>query len=233
MSGTLLSDQQGEKVTPSQNPAGATRAILSPAVRAAVDRVIARLMRPELPVDEKGLMTPISPESTYQSESQMLALLRLMQAQVEFAGRKLLFYIGHGLRVDAQFKELPRAIVGAANRAGVTLCGVDLNPMSGSELAESQRLLGSAVRASNAERTAKSDEPVTRDRVLAMETAEQSLHADTTMNLENLAKETGGEFIGRTNDLRTPMRRAMEDEMHRAMKRIVDGDAVNGACFGL
>jgi hypothetical protein len=43
-----------------------------------------------------------------------------------------------------------------------------------------------------------------------METAEQSLVADTTMNLENLSKETGGEFI-RGNDLRTPLRRELED----------------------
>jgi VWFA-related protein len=224
---------QGALSPPSQGATGAARAALSPAMRAAVDRVIVRLMYPEMPEDERTeqaraegvtgvhagtsehagtyLMTPIRPESTIQSEAQLLALLHLIQAQTEFPGRKLLLYVGHGLPVDARFKDLPRAIVAAANRAGVTLCGVDLNPLIRPELAKSHLLLKSAAEASYAQQMAKSDDPVSRDWVMAPETAEQSLHADTTMNLEILAKETGGEFIGRTNDLRTPLRRELED----------------------
>jgi VWFA-related protein len=205
---------------------GATQAPLSPALRAAVDRILVRLMRPEMVEDDdtrgaiesmfaslhnSTISAPARPEGTTESESQLLALLHMMQAQMEFPGRKLLLYIGSGLKVDAQFKELLRAIVAAANRAGVTLCGVDLSPLIKPELARAHSLLMAATKASHDQSLAPSDAPVKRDWVLAPETAEQSLHADPTMNLENLAHETGGEFIGRTNDLRTPMRRELED----------------------
>ena len=211
---------------PVLDSAGTPRAALSPAMRAAVDRVIARLMRPEMVEDDdtraaiEGLFAslhnstisaPARPEGTTESEGQLLALLHLMQAQTEFPGRKLLFYISDGLAVDAQFKELPRAVVGGANRAGVTLCGVHLGPLLRLELAGSRQLLSNAVNASYAQRMAKSDDPVKRDWVLAPEVAEQSLHADTRMNLENLAKETGGELIS-GNDVREKLQRQLEDE---------------------
>jgi VWFA-related protein len=193
---------------PPQGPVGTQRATLSPALQAAVDRVIARLMSPKMPED-------VISSDAARSESQLLALLRLVQAQAEFPGRKLLFYIGPGLNVSAQFTEIYRAVVGAANRAGVTICGVDLIPLAygalTTELSAARGMLNNAAQSSQAERLARSDQPVTRARVMAMETAERSLHADPTLNLEILAKETGGQFIGRTNDLRTPLQRELEN----------------------
>ncbi len=212
---------------PAQDSTGRPRAALSPAMRAAVDRAIVRLIRPEMVEDDdtraaiegmfaslsalhSTISAPARPEGTTESESQLLALLHIMQAQTEFPGRKLLFYISDGLAVDAQFKELPRAVVGAANRAGVTLCGVHLGSLARSELAGSTRLLSDAIKASQAQRLAKSDDPVQRDWVLAPEIAEQSLHADTRMNLEILAEETGGEMIS-GNDVREKLQRELED----------------------
>jgi len=197
------------------------------AVRAATDRIIARLIAnsdelapeanpntslPNLRVSEHE----VDREARGVGLRKLFAIKRLVEAQAELPGRKLLFYVGEGLWVDPDHQELLRATVSAANRASVTIYGIDLNRLSAdkkdlSELDRARYALNDATRAIREDVTSNGTAPVRRDQVMAFETVGASFYLDPLMNLENLAQETGGALIGRTNDLRTPMRRAMED----------------------
>jgi VWFA-related protein len=147
---------------------------LSPTVKAAVDHVVARLMRSRLDPDDDASLARAS-----------LNLLRLVEAQAELPGRKLLFYVGQGFTPAGGREDLLEAVVSAANRSSVTIYGIDLTRLS------------------------------VRPELAGARGGFASAYSATTLNLENLATGTGGELIGRTNDLLTPMKRAMEDARSR------------------
>ena len=179
---------------------------LSPTVKAAVDRVVVRLMLYK-PEDESSIVRG------------SLNLRRLIQAQAELPGRKLLFYVSEGYGVASGRADLLQAVVSAANRSSVTIYGIELTHLtSRSELSGARHGLNDAASYIKLDQETPDSEPVPRTakaEVVAFENGLQSAYAATTLNLENLATGTGGELIGRTNDLLTPMKRAMEDARSR------------------
>lgn len=200
--------------------AGEPRPTFSPAVKAAIDRVIVRLM-----------LAPREPDEG-ESVRRNLALLRLVQAQAELPGRKLLFYVGEGLTIPPDHRETLQAVVSAANRSSVTIYGMDLTRLgSGSELAVATQYLNDATTAIREEQQAPQGTPIKKEWVVAHELGTGSMFAVPFLNLENLAKETGGELIGRTNDLRTPFRRAMEDARSHWEVTYVLSDAAEDGRF--
>ena len=203
-----LSGRKIEDLAPrkAKDAADFPRPELSPTVKAAVDRVVVRLM----------LAMHDDPTSIVRGS---LAVRRLVQAQAELPGRKLLFYVGEGLPVDPDRLDLLQAVISAANRASVTIYGVDLTRLTTrSELAGARQGLNAATSGIQQEQLtpgSQANPQVAQAQLLAFDNAIHSAYAVGILNLENLATGTGGELIGRTNDLLTPMRRAMEDARNR------------------
>jgi VWFA-related protein len=138
-------------------------------------------------------------------------LMSLVQAQAAMPGRKTVLLLSEGLVVPWQVENLFQAIIGAANRANVSIYCVDVTGLSVQAPAQAGiDLLGTSARISqNQSMTASGDAAV--DMFKQDETVNMSLHANPQAAMEELAESTGGFLIANTNDTAKPMHRIMED----------------------
>jgi VWFA-related protein len=148
---------------------------------------------------------------TQQARSSLFSLLSLVKEQSILPGRKTLIYFTRGLQVPENMVEHLNSTIGAANRAGVSIYGVDARGLAlDNQNASSLSMLESAASASRRQQT-NPDESVTPEQVKAFDTALSSIHANTQQTLGNLSSSTGGFLVANTNDLREPLRRIHED----------------------
>ncbi|HXM44937.1 MAG TPA: VWA domain-containing protein [Bryobacteraceae bacterium] len=138
-------------------------------------------------------------------------LLSLVQAQAALPGRKTVLLLSEGLVVPWAAENMFRAIIGAANRANVSIYCVDVTGLSVQAPAQAGTdLLGTAARISQSQSmTASGDAAV--DMFKQDETVNMSLHANPQATMEELAESTGGFLIANTNDTAASMHRVMED----------------------
>jgi VWFA-related protein len=59
----------------------------------------------------------------------LAGLLALSRAEAQLPGRKAIVFFTQGLRLNASFREVMQALIGAANRSGVSIYGVDLSAL--------------------------------------------------------------------------------------------------------
>ena len=138
-------------------------------------------------------------------------LLALVQAQAALPGRKTVLLLSEGLVVPWQVENMFQAIIGAANRANVSIYCVDVTGLSTKSPATAGTdLMHSGARISrNQNMTASGDAAV--DMFKQDETVNMSLHANPQAAMAELAEATGGFLIANTNDTAKPLHRVMED----------------------
>jgi VWFA-related protein len=149
---------------------------------------------------------------TQQSRSSIFSLLSLVREQASLPGRKTVIYFTQGLQVPDSMIETFNSMIGAANRAGVSVYGVDARGLTTEDQnASGKSLLDSAVKSSRAQQTTQGGDAVTPDQAKVFDTARDSLHANVQQALESLSLNTGGFLIANTNDFRAPFRKVSDD----------------------
>jgi VWFA-related protein len=147
-----------------------------------------------------------------QGHSSLYSLLALSKQQQQLAGRKTILFFSEGLQVPPQLEHVLRTAISEANRANVAIYAVDTRGLTEERALESTRqTLQQAALASQRQVRSRAFEPVTREEILAMETAESALRMDAQGALADLAAGTGGRLIANTNDLRRGIERAVGD----------------------
>jgi VWFA-related protein len=146
------------------------------------------------------------------SVHQLTAIRSLVQALAVFPGRKVLLLVTGGVVVHPETVELLKASISAANRANVTIYGIDVRAFEQSQLASGRRLLTAAANASAKQQMSRvngGDQTVTADEVVAGELAQASLHANSVENLAELSEATGGKLL--QGDVEGQLHKAMEE----------------------
>ncbi len=149
---------------------------------------------------------------TQQSRSSIFSLLSLVKEQTALPGRKTVIYFSMGLQVPDSMIETFTSVIGAANRANVSVYGVDARGLTTeAQNSAAKSMLASAVGSSRRQQESRGVGPVTRDEAMVFDTARDSVHANTQQALETLSINTGGFLIANTNDFRAPFRKVSED----------------------
>lgn len=153
------------------------------------------------------------------SRNVIFPLLAAVRGQSRLSGRKSVLLFSMGFSVPYELEDEFKATLDAAGRANVTFFTVDArglesagaNENSLTQLrAAAQESMDKATSDKTARETRHSNDPSGRD-VMTMEMAENSGRYNTQDTLARLAEATGGFLIANTNDLRSPVRRVLED----------------------
>jgi hypothetical protein len=106
-------------------------------------------------------------------------------------------------------EEALRTAIGQANRANISVYAVDTRGLfSKSDTVAAASMLQSAVTASRSQRAA---EAPTKDQILALDSAEESLRLSPQGNLRDLSEATGGFLLANSNDLAAGLGRIRDD----------------------
>jgi VWFA-related protein len=147
-----------------------------------------------------------------QGQSSLYSLLALSKQQQRLAGRKTILFFSEGVQVPPTLEHVLKAAISAANRANVAIYTVDARGLRDEKSFDATRdTLQQAVTASQRQMQSRGVGPVTREQVLALETAESALRMEVQGVLADLASSTGGRLIANTNDIRQGIERAVGD----------------------
>src|SRR5579864_2259012 len=114
---------------------------------------------------------------TQQSRSSIFSLLSLVREQSPLPGRKTLIYFSEGLQVPDSMIETFNSVIGAANRAGVSVYGVDARGLLlEQQNAAAKSMLDQAVKSSQVQQTSRGGDAVTPDQARVFDTARDSIH---------------------------------------------------------
>lgn len=140
------------------------------------------------------------------------ALRAAVRALAPLPGRKTIVYVCRGVTSHPSLTQTFRDLTEAANAAGVSIYGVDATGLEVSERTrEAAQMLARAAAASMSVRNSTGGEAVTREQVMAFETAEQSAMANPSTLLAELAAATGGLVLSDSNDSRKMAQQIAED----------------------
>jgi VWFA-related protein len=140
------------------------------------------------------------------------ALLALVRAQAHLPGRKVVIYFNPWMMIPDTAKEQYEYMIGVANRASITFYTVDPKGL----VTYSQngggagQLGGAAGEVRNMEMNGGRGE-VSTSQAQAQETAENGLRSNPAEWLRDLSRQTGGVYIGETNDYKAPLRIVMDE----------------------
>jgi VWFA-related protein len=147
-----------------------------------------------------------------QGNSSLYAILALAKQQQRLAGRKTILLFSEGLQVPPALEHVLRTAISEANRANVSVYAVDARGLVDARKLEATReALEQAALASQRQMMTRGAGPVTREQILATETAEAALRMDSQGALGDLAVGTGGLLIADSNDVRQGIQRAVGD----------------------
>jgi VWFA-related protein len=147
------------------------------------------------------------------AQSYLSELLALVGSQQKIAGRKGVIYFTQGNHTDSSGKEVMRSIIGAANRADVSIYTVDLTAFSRAAAGTdpgplSDMMALSQLHTAYGQATLPpTDENYFSQRSLLLGAA--NFH-DRSPGQE-LAEGTGGSYIDGTSDLQKPLQRMIRD----------------------
>jgi VWFA-related protein len=159
------------------------------------------------------LRTAEEMERTQRGHWSLDSLLSLVHGQSTLPGRKTVVYFSEGLQVPPELEDALRSLVSEANRANVSIYGVDVRGLQpGSNTAAARELLDQAVAISSSQRLSGGNwHGVTREQAREFDVVEATQRMNTQATLEDLAKSTGGFLIAESNDLRPAFERLAED----------------------
>jgi VWFA-related protein len=151
-------------------------------------------------------------------QSSIQALMALARGQSLLPGRKVILYFSNGLYIPDFLSDEFEAVIGAANRANVSIYTLDLRGLHvDTENAKAREELAAATRASYEVITQRSGTAGSGPQFASVE---QMIYNDrgiasSQANLQNalsaLSSGTGGFLIANTNDFRPALRRVNEE----------------------
>ena len=136
-------------------------------------------------------------------------LLALSRSLAGIQGRKTMLLFSEGLQVTAAHVETMSAAISAANRANVTIYGLDAGGLRvESPFGTTRKALAAGVMGS---RRATTSGSTSRAGVRAAQMGFESPYMNAQGNLQNVAESTGGFLVANTNDLRSGLERVAAD----------------------
>lgn len=159
------------------------------------------------------LRTAEEAERTQRGNWSLDGLLSVVHGLRTLPGRKTLVHFSEGLHIPPGLEDPLRSLVSEANRANVSIYGVDVRGLGvAGQMGEARELLDQAVAISQSQRLSGSNwNGVTREQAREFETVEATLRVNVRGNLDDLAKSTGGFLMADSNDLKRGLRRLGED----------------------
>ncbi len=143
--------------------------------------------------------------------SSIFSLLALVRDQNALPGRKTLMYFTEGLYVPDNLQAAFEAVIGAANRANVSVYALDARGLRiAAENGGASAALAGAAASSKAQQT-QGNSGTNVDEVKVFDAVLASGRDNAQNTLAALSEGTGGFLIYNTNDLRAPLRRVDED----------------------
>ncbi len=150
-------------------------------------------------------------DRTLGGRTTLYALEALIKQQYRLPGRKTVIYLCEGMYIPPEYDEEFHALIGSANRANVSVYGVDVRSLASWSLNGSGgSLLSQSTADSRSGQTQRSG-PVTYGQATAMERSAEAIQANTQNTLDVFSQETGGFMIANTNDLSTRLHRVTEE----------------------
>jgi VWFA-related protein len=159
------------------------------------------------------LRTAEEMERTQRGHWSLDGLASLVHGQRTFPGRKTVVYFSEGLQVPPGLEDPLRSLVSEANRANVSIYGVDVRGLlpAGNNVA-ARELLDQVVAISASQRLSGGNwHGVTREQAREFDAVEATLRMNAQATIEDLAKSTGGFLLAESNDLERGFRRLGED----------------------
>ena len=146
-----------------------------------------------------------------QGQAQLFGLAAMIREQKRLPGRKTLLYFTGGLNIPAEREDYFKAMIADANRANVTVYCIGANGLATDKQNQSGNDMLTQASKSSASNAMKRGGPVTADEAKSVDRAQDSMMANNQVKLEELSKDTGGFYVGNTNDLKAPLRKVSEE----------------------
>ncbi|HEY3743636.1 MAG TPA: VWA domain-containing protein [Bryobacteraceae bacterium] len=172
------------------------------------------------------VMTATQDAKEIQGRPILGALRAAADQQKQLPGRKTIVYFTEGWNLTYALKEQFEALISAANRANVSFYVVDAGGLvTGARNEAAAKMLRQAAALS-----AQQGGPATTfEQARGVDTALESMNANTQTALMDLAGSTGGTFISDSNDLRKPMVKLAEDvNSYYEVNYVPDGRQMDG-----
>jgi VWFA-related protein len=148
----------------------------------------------------------------YDARATLDALLALVRAQSQLPGRKVVLYFNPWFSVPETVKEQYSNMIGVANRANVSFYAVDPKGLTTwSQGGSGRDMLAGAAGEIRDQQMKGGVGEVSTSQARAEESAESALRSNPLLWLRDLSQQTGGATIAETNDLRAPLRVAMDE----------------------
>ncbi|HKV81158.1 MAG TPA: VWA domain-containing protein [Candidatus Sulfotelmatobacter sp.] len=160
----------------------------------------------------------------YHARADLDALMALVMAQSQLPGRKVVLYFNPALSIPEAVKEQYANLISMANRSNVTFYTVDPKGLvalgsatdrktngAWSEGSEGRTQLNDALSEVRNQQLKGGVGEVSTAQARASENAETALRSNPLLWLRDLSQQTGGTTIAETNDLRAPLRVAMDE----------------------
>lgn len=150
-------------------------------------------------------------DRTLQGRSTLFALKSLISQEYRLPGRKTLLFFSEGLNIPPEYKEEFEGLISNANRANVSVYGIDARGLvTSSQNSLGGSLLTEASSGSRSQQQTRSG-PVTRDQVTSIDRSDEAIRSNSQNSLAEISDKTGGFMIANTNDLRSNIKRVTED----------------------
>jgi VWFA-related protein len=147
-----------------------------------------------------------------QGQSSLFSILALAKQQQPLAGRKTILFFSQGVQAPPSLEHVLLTAISEANRANVSVYGVDARGLSTvGDAEDAKATLQEAVTTSMRQQMSRGFRLFTREDMLIADTAEAALRMDTIATLGQLAESTGGLLIAHSNDVRAGIKRAVGD----------------------
>jgi VWFA-related protein len=142
------------------------------------------------------------------------SLLGVVRTMAKLPGRKVIVYFSQGLPLSEGVVDQFRKMIGEANRAGVSVYTVDASGVDPEAKINTNDVFAQPV--GNGLDQGRSSPSTSlgelRRQSQAGDRISDAMHSNTQAALRDLAADTGGAFIGGTNDLRKSIHQLVEDE---------------------
>jgi hypothetical protein len=149
-----------------------------------------------------------------EGRASLYSLLAVAEGLRRSPGRKTILYFSEGLQLPNSVWHLLNAVVSAANTGNVSIYSIDVRGLStAADMANSQRMIADAAGANRAGlyNSTAGGVAVSRGEAMAADTGLDAIRANPQIAMKELAESTGGFLAANTNDLRVPLRQAMQE----------------------
>jgi VWFA-related protein len=137
-------------------------------------------------------------------------LMAIVNSMSRLPGRKAVLFFSEGISIPPNVQQHFRSVINAANRANVSVYSVDaagLRADSGLQAAREEINARARRRMDTLDRTMSNSGPLTK----GLERNEDLLNYSPESGLSQLAQQTGGAFIGDTNNIASKLKQVDED----------------------